>query len=262
MIIIQFHKYHVSGNDFIIIEESVAPSHVCRSELAKFLCDRKFGVGGDQLILVLGEQDCALNIEIWNPDGTLSPFCGNACLATASFWSGMRSRTIDLKLLVGGASYELTFSDDQWNVQLPNPVDEYALEGDKLVSYRQHFIRNGTVHRVVIVDSDAEIDFMAKGQSLSSLPDTPEQVNVMFVHSVSNDCFTLIPWERGGTGLSMACASGASAAAWVLYADGEIENEVVVNCPGGVIPVCINDKGIKVGGSPVLICSGQANYSR
>jgi len=260
MMNVQFHKYHVSGNDFILIDRSATPSHVCRSSLSKFLCGRKFGIGGDQLIFVGDEFGDSLNIEIWNPDGTLSPFCGNACLATAGFWSGKNNRTLDFSLLVGGVSYELTFSYGKWNVQLPKPAQEYSLEGNGLTVGRQHFIRNGTVHRVVIVDRDVEMDFMAEGQRLSSLPGVSERVNVMFVHSISSDYFTLVPWERGGTGLSMACASGASAAAWMLYADGEIENEVVVYCPGGVIPVCINSRGIKVGGSPVLICSGQASY--
>lgn len=255
-----FFKYQVAGNDFIILDPTAVPLDIDKGQLSRALCTRHFSIGADQLLLVsIGDAGCVI-LEIWNPDGTPSPFCGNACLAVAHYCAAQLSGPNQLDLLISGKLFSVTAQHDQWSLKLPLPEDNYPLTQYSNGADYHHFIRNGTVHRIIVADGYDGIDFATKGEAWSLATDAPEQTNVMFVHSVKRHEFSLTPWERGGTGLSKACASGASSAAWVLYQAGLTQSRVTVLCPGGSLHVTVDNDSISVEGLPFHVCSGHVHY--
>ncbi|WP_282045861.1 hypothetical protein [Roseibium album] len=258
--IIAFTKAHVAGNDFVIVCRRDLLAEVGTADLAQAICANKTGIGGDQL-LVLGrcEDDVdRVTLAIWNPDGTRSPFCGNACIACAAFISEDHPDVSRLQVDIDDQSYFLQRLDGSgpgngWALQLPPPEEAYNLDSRK----SDFFVRNGTVHRVVLGSLPQEPELVNTALELSHEILAEEQTNVMFVSDIKGDRFAMRSWERGGTGLSLACASGAAAAAWVLHATGRVGPRSSAHCAGGVLHIHIDNQGIQIGGHAAITFTGK-----
>lgn len=256
-----FEKWHVCGNDFLFVAPLQNAERVDHAHLARHLCNRKTSIGADQLVMIGSTQSDKLRIQIdiFNPDGSRSPFCGNACIAAAAYASLQTDLTnATLDLWIGNDHYSLTRTGDDWRLELPQPEHWRSLAENTHEMPCQYYVLNGTHHRVVLCEEHPPRDLSLEGVRLSWIPGMQEACNVMFVSQISRDNFFLTPWERGGTGASLACGSGASAAAWVLYRTGLIGPRVNAICPGGIIHMNLEqEERMWVSASPVRTCIGQ-----
>jgi diaminopimelate epimerase len=259
---IAFLKANVCGNDFVVVRADALPEHAPpggpeRSDLARWACARGLGLGADQLLVLAFARE-SVRMEIWNPDGSLSPFCGNACLTAARLHSLQATSPPErIQVHVGEHSFEVRVSDEVLTLKVPTPSVWLDLGADESQRQSHFFVDNGTWHRIVLGDR-LESDAVARlGEQLSVDARLPGRTNVMFISDAASDGVCMTPWERGGTGLSLACASGAAAAAWVLSRLGRADGELTVRCPGGELQVGIHDDAVSIGARVDIVCQGR-----
>ena len=101
----RFWKWHALGNSYLVVEEAVAP------ELARRLCDVRYGIGSDGVVEVVAANGAQAEIVIWNPDGSVAEFSGNGSRIAAA-WLGARAATPQVTIGVAGRTYPAAIRDD------------------------------------------------------------------------------------------------------------------------------------------------------
>lgn len=219
---LHFTKMQGLGNDFLVVE---GPRSFDREEIAA-LCDRRFGVGGDGVLVV--SRNGGIHMEYWNADGSAAEMCGNGlrCVARYAYdrgWAPDRDFSIQT---ADGERGVRVLEDGSVIAELgiPRLGEERILEGH---SYR--LVDMGNPHAVRIVESPDEIDVETVGKGLQT--HFPNGSNVEFA-SRDDAGITMRVWERG-VGETMACGTGMAAAVAVATDQLGVEAPVRVTVPGG-----------------------------
>jgi len=241
-------------------------------ELAKKISDRKEGVGSDGLIVV-GKSDCAdLRMYMYNSDGSRGKMCGNGIRLLGKY-AYERKLTIKTRLRVetdsgikmlylhtNGACVETVTVDMGAPVfeakKIPVCSDDESIL-DKRVnicgrSYNMSCVSMGNPHAVIHVDEADIYDLCEDGSRIENDRMFPDRVNVMFTEVVSDDYIRMKIWERG-SGVTLACGSGACAAFAACHATGRCGEHVKVCMPGGSVEVSYDENGKNI------ILTGDAN---
>ncbi len=244
----QFFKYEGLGNDFVVVDasdESAVPP-----ERAVALCDRRFGVGADGVILVLPPRkaDCDVRMRVLNADGSVPEMCGNGvrCVAVhVARARGQRDGSVRVDTDAGASACALEDTHGEGIVTVDMGI--VRLFGDRAVDVdgRRVLVTvadAGNPH-AVLFGSFARADVDHLGPRLATHPDFPRGTNVEFSH-VAGDGIDLIVWERG-VGITLACGTGACATAAVACSKGFVTSGVpiAVRLPGGRLDVTIDDAG-------------------
>jgi len=262
---LEFTKMHGCGNDYIyVVATETRPAEP--ATLAKRLSDRRFGVGGDGLIMLCPSTHADLRMEMYNADGSRGEMCGNGirCLARLAYERGTARRnpltvetdcgvkTIWLKL-EGGAVAAAT-------VDMGAPIlegrDIPALADGKLVGYQLEVggrretitaVSMGNPHCIVFVDDDkifrlADDEFARIGRQFERHPFFPRRVNTEFVQTTARDRLKMRVWERG-SGETLACGTGACAALVAAVLTGRAERGATVELRGGRLEIEWREKG-------------------
>ncbi|MBE7211896.1 MAG: diaminopimelate epimerase [Gluconacetobacter diazotrophicus] len=239
--LVDFHKMHGAGNDFVLLDARNRPGAArvaAVPELVARLADRHRGVGFDQLVLIEadGEPD-AVRVRFFNPDGGESGACGNGSRCAAWFVSGGEAgRRLVLRTAGGMLAAEVlrngTVSVDMgvpaldWRaVPLAHACDTLALP----LPGSPAACSMGNPHATLF---DSGLDPERDGPALECDPLFPERANIGFAERVGADRLRLVVWERGA-GLTLACGSGACAAAVNAHRLGLCGRRVAVEMPGG-----------------------------
>jgi diaminopimelate epimerase len=234
-----FHKMHGLGNDFVIVDGRETPFEVSPA-LARAIADRRTGVGCDQLIVLEPSDVADLKMRIWNSDGGEVESCGNATRCVVQL-TGARTIDSDGGLLTGedlGAEVEVAIGEPRfgWDeIPLAYAMDTAALPmaWDGL---EQPFALNvGNPHLVFFVDALDSIPIEELGPKIEHDPAFPERINVNVAH-IEGDRIRLKTWERG-TGLTLACGTGACATAVAAMAAKRAKSPVRVDMTGGSLTV-------------------------
>ncbi|MBQ9339220.1 MAG: diaminopimelate epimerase [Paludibacteraceae bacterium] len=242
---LKFVKMHGLGNDYVYIDCFPATSAAIiastdLSALARAVSDRHFGIGSDGLVLILPCKEAEASMRIFNADGSEAEMCGNAirCVGKYLYESGLCTQLkMRIKTMAGirelclhvqnGLVHEVT-------VDMGTPktaTDSLALKGRDLLGFTS--VNMGNPHAVFFrswVISDAEMADL--GERIGTHPHFPEDTNVEFVHVRNARELDVRVWERG-SGETMACGTGACAAAVAAYRMGETEEEIIVHLKGG-----------------------------
>jgi len=249
---IQFSKMHGLGNDFVVID-NVTQNVFFSKEKIQQIADRNFGIGFDQLLLVEPpydpEQD--FHYRIFNADGSEVSQCGNGARCFAKFvkMKGLINRN---KVVVSTKSGKMVLyleKDGQVTVNMGRPVfepDKIPLsankeEGTYVIRAAEHTIFAGSVsmgnpHCVLEVEDVAVAEVETIGPLLEKHERFPEGVNVGFMQIVNPNHIKLRVFERGA-GETLACGSGACAAAAIGQIQGKLNSEVKVDLPGGSLKI-------------------------
>lgn len=247
----KFTKMHGCGNDYIYIngfEEKVAS----KSQLARKLSDRHFGVGGDGVIFIEPCQEADFKMDMYNADGSGSEMCGNGirCVAKYVFDKGMTDKT-SISIQSGGTIkyLDLTLENDlvkivRVNMGAPelkaeripviSPKEQVVKEeievGGKI--YEMTAVSMGNPH-VVIFQKDVEhMDLVQIGPLFETHQRFPHRINTEFAEVLDRHTVRMRVWERG-TGETLACGTGACATAVACILNGLTEEEVTVKLLGG-----------------------------
>ena len=258
----RFSKMQGAGNDFVVLDlrdGAVPPS----PELSRTLADRHFGVGCDQILTIeppRSEQAIA-SYRIWNADGSNAQQCGNGarCIAAWLVRDGAvhgDSFTLDSPTgthavtRLPGDRYAIAMGVPQFAPQaVPllgyhDAQDEYALDLD---GGSVHFgaASMGNPHALVEVNDIATAPVEVLGPALQADAAFQQSVNVGFAEVDARDRIRLRVYERGA-GETLACGSGACAAAAILMRRGRVDREITVSLPGGDLQIAWPDDGASI----------------
>jgi diaminopimelate epimerase len=259
--LIQFSKMHGLGNDFMVVD-GITQKIFFSPEMIRRLADRHFGVGFDQLLLVEPpydpEQD--FHYRIFNADGSEVQQCGNGARCFARFvrLKGLTNRDrIAVSTMSGRIVLQLE-QDNQVTVNMGVPEFEPAkvpfraqkAEKTYLLRVAEQTVMCGVVsmgnpHCVLEVDSVKTAPVESLGALLESFDRFPERVNVGFMELVSANEIRLRVFERGA-GETMACGTGACAAAVIGIYQGKLRDRVKVHLPGGSLQIAWKGPGTPV----------------
>jgi diaminopimelate epimerase len=257
-----FVKMHGAGNDFVIIDSLHQTGGVMTAALAAALGDRHRGVGFDQLAEIRASDAADLDLDFWNADGSRAGACGNAtrCVAArvmaARGLDRLRIRTARGVLLaeLRGAQVWVNMGApllDWREVPLARDVDllHLPLVGAPVA------VGMGNPH-CVFFPMDAEFAPVAEqGAQVEHDPLFPEATNVEFASLLGKDHLRLRVWERG-TGITLACGSGACATAVAAHLRGLTGRQVTITADGGTLLVDWRDDGVWLSGPVAHVFDG------
>lgn len=209
------------GNDFVVLDGPLTLS----SDEIRWLCDRRFGVGADG-VLVVSRGDPS-RMEYWNADGTPSEMCGNGlrCVARYAYdrgWS--QDRNFSIATPVGERGVRVL--EDRVEAELGRP----RLDGVREIADSSYeLVDIGNPHAVLFVDDPSSVDVAAIGSSIQG--EFSAGSNVEFVR-IDDGRLHMRVWERG-VGETKACGSGMAAAAAVASERYGMEAPITVVVPGG-----------------------------
>lgn len=247
-------KMHGLGNDFVIID-SRGREAVTTPALAKALGDRHRGVGFDQLAEIRDGDNCDIVLDFWNSDGSIAQSCGNATRCVAQFIlaetgaSDMTIRTLRGLLSArvtpdGVVSVNMGQPQTDWReIPLSQDIDvqNLPLPGAPVA------VGMGNPHCVFVVDDVRLIDVAAQGAAVEHDPLFPEATNVEFAEIRSDDEIRMRVWERG-TGITLACGSGACATAVAAHQRGLTGRRVRMELDGGWLTLDWREDGVWMAG--------------
>jgi diaminopimelate epimerase len=267
--VLQFSKYQGLGNDFLMLDgrQATDPDFVfgLTPELVVQLCDRRFGVGGDGVILALPPNNGGeLRMRIFNADGSEPEMCGNGIRCLARFLADRDGdgpgRTWQIDTLAGRIVPELLadgtvrvdmgapfLRSEQVPTTLPVgaaglPQGELEVDGELFAVAAAGM---GNPHVVIPVDAVEEIDLERFGSRLEVHPAFPAKTNVHFVEVLAPDHLQMVVWERGA-GPTLACGTGACATLVACHSLGLSGRRARLDLPGGPLVIHWDEASGKV----------------
>jgi len=228
---IPFYKYQGTGNDFVMIDNRHNAFRKNNTELVATMCDRKFGIGADGLILLEEHPTLDFTMVYYNADGNLSSMCGNGgrCIAHFAKHLGI----IDAKAVFEAADgmHEATLHGDVVSLKMSDVVTIK-------VSEEYTFLDTGSPHHVQLVNNLMAFDVRTNGAAIRYNTYGNEGANVNFVESISKDTFLVRTYERGVEDETLSCGTGVTAVALALFETGKtLATNVLLKTPGGMLTV-------------------------
>lgn len=255
---IKFLKCHGLGNDFVILDDragnlKLTDKHVLR------ICDRHYGIGCDQLIVVENSEKADFKMALYNHDGSRPEMCGNGirCFARYLFKRKItRKKNLDIE--TGAGIIKTKIIDDLVEVDMGEP----ELDGPKIPINRKGTIINsplrtdegkyditgvsmGNPHVVIFVNKLSMIDIERIGPVIEKHHLFPKRINVHFAQVNTRKKISFRAWERGA-GATLACGTGACATAVAGVLVGLTERSVTVTQPGGKLKIRWDEKNNRV----------------
>jgi diaminopimelate epimerase len=257
---LKFSKMHGLGNDFIVID-AIQQNVQLSSEQIRFMADRHFGIGCDQLLLVekASSQEVDFRYRIFNADGGEVSQCGNGarCFARYVRDHGLTSKETIAVETASGVIYPTIQEDGNVRVDMGKPSFEpgqvpfmaeseavtYLIDVQGYDKVEIASVSMGNPHAVMLVD-DVDTAAVEKiGPAMESHERFPERVNVGFMQLVNPETIRLRVFERG-SGETTACGTGACAAVVTGIRRGLLARDVTVALPGGQLHISWpNDDG-------------------
>ncbi|MGE5895027.1 MAG: diaminopimelate epimerase [bacterium] len=247
----KFHKMHGLGNDFVLIDtienrrvRSLNDSVL--SNLAVQLSHRRFGIGADQVLLLYPSESADYRMRILNADGSEVEMCGNGIRCFAKYvWSKGYSRKKVLAIETPAGIIRPEKQGNLVRVDMGTPI----LDGEKIpvklpgkvqnhpltirdTTFLMTCVSMGNPHAVVFVDDVSNFPVSTYGPLIETHELFPKKTNVEFIERINPREIRMRVWERG-TGETMACGTGASAAVVASALNGHTGRDVLVHLTGG-----------------------------
>jgi diaminopimelate epimerase len=241
---IQFYKYQGAGNDFVMIDNRTLFFPKENTKLVAHLCDRRFGIGGDGLIL-LENDTIASNLATptdfkmvyYNSDGNTSSMCGNGGRCLVAFAERLKVIKNKTTFIATDGLHHATIAEDGLvSLQM---ID--VLEVKKEADYT--FLNTGSPHHVQIVEDLEHYNVKENGAKIR-YGDLYGKVgsNINFVKKINENTFALRTYERGVEDETLACGTGATAVAIAMYATGLTKEKTLnINVEGGKLKVSFEE---------------------
>ena len=236
---IVIYKMSGSGNDFVMVDGRTQPLERWTPELIRDVCSRGTGVGADGLaVLEPGSRPGAVRFHFFNCDGSRASMCGNGalCATRLAAWLELApSDGLTLETDAGDVEGWCLPGEEAAEILAP-PVGELTQPEIKLApgEHSIHLTTVGVPHLIVLVDDLAAVPLLQRGRALRSHPALPEGANVNFLAN-GDGGWALRTYERGVEAETMACGTGAVAAAAVLAQAGQAEPPLQIGMASGTL---------------------------
>ena len=224
-----FFKYQGTGNDFVIIDNRQSVFDSGNSELITRLCNRKFGIGSDGLILLNAPAEHDFEMVYFNADATRAG-CGNGARCAVHLAHHLGIIKSEAHFLMEGRVYQAQVEDNRVRIRM-NEVSAVQTfpEG--------HLLNTGTRHFVRLVEGLSDYDVVGEGRRLRYDPRfRPEGANVNFVE-VKNDEVHMRIYEKGVENETLSSGTGATAVALALAYARQRRSPVAVHTRGGILEI-------------------------
>jgi diaminopimelate epimerase len=228
--LVHFYKYQGAGNDFVILDNRGGIYNFSESQI-RFLCNRRFGVGADGLMLLNLAPGFDFEMKYYNSDGRVSSMCGNGgrCLSMFAYEKGLWKDKATFTAVDG--VHEALLMDNGW-VQL-KMQDVNGVERD----YDTAILNTGSPHFVKYAEHVDELDVLTEAKKIRySHRFVKEGINVNFIE-YGADALVIRTYERGVEDETLACGTGVTAAAIVAAGSKNQAYTVPVKAKGGNLEV-------------------------
>lgn len=203
---IAFRKYQATGNDFVMIDNRKGDFNPQKDMVAR-LCDRRFGIGADGLILLESHESGVVKMRYFNSDGGEATFCGNGGRAFAAFAAALGITDNPLVFVASDGLHTAAVMESE------HPVYYVELAMRDVEVLNPELIDTGSPHHVVTVDDVSEVNVEAEGKHLRNDPGfAPGGCNVNFSEFSGNQ-IRIRTYERGVEQETLSCGTGATATA-------------------------------------------------
>lgn len=252
---LKFTKMHGAGNDYIYMN-GITQKIDNPSELATKLSNRNFGIGSDGLVLILPSETCDFRMQMFNSDGSEAEMCGNAsrCIGKFVYDNGLTDKkeiTLEtlagikyITLLDGDAKARKVKVDMGEPILDPElipvraaeePVLNYPLDIEGKI-WKITCVSMGNPHAVVFTNGINNLDLPLIGPKFEKHPIFPRKTNTEFIEVVDHHTLNMRVWERGA-GETLACGTGACAAAVAAVLNGYCGRVVKIHLLGGDLEI-------------------------
>ena len=258
----QFTKMHGLGNDYLYVYGE--PEHP--AEWSVKLSNRHFGAGSDGMIWICPSEIADFKMRIFNADGSEAKMCGNGirCVGKYVYDKGYTDKThLEIETLSGIRTLDLHLSDgivenvsvDMGKAVLSDPED-LDVDGTFV---NCNPVSVGNPHAVIFVDDIETVPLTTLGPKLEHHEAFPGGVNVEFVQKTGKNGLRMRVWERG-SGVTMACGTGACASAAAAVSKGlcEFDQDISVRLDGGVLTIQVaSDYSVIMTGPAEFVYEGE-----
>ena len=228
---LHFYKYQGTGNDFIIMDNRDASLNGLSTEDVRHLCDRRFGIGADGLMLLNKKEGYDFEMKYYNADGREGSMCGNGgrCLVRFADHMGIHKNVYHFIAVDGEHEAEIDKDIVKLKMVDVNGITDH--EGD--------FVLNtGSPHYVKTVTEVQEYDVFNKGMEIRYGSEfAKEGINVNFVEEENPGEIFVRTYERGVEDETFSCGTGVTASAIVFHTIDKGLNEIKVTTKGGQLSV-------------------------
>ena len=258
---IKFTKMHGLGNDYVYID-AINQKIENKSELAKYISDRHFGVGSDGLILICKSKIADFKMQMFNSDGSEAEMCGNGirCVGKFVYDKGLTKKTkLKIETLSGIKLLDLIIENDEV-IKVKVDMGEPILEHKKIPVICEDNIKNnlnlkvldknfsftcvsmGNPHAVTFINDEVKnFDVQKYGKIIENLDAFPQRTNVEFINIVDKNNVSMRVWERGA-GETLACGTGACASVVASVINEYTSRKVFVHLLGGILEIEWSDE--------------------
>jgi diaminopimelate epimerase len=251
----KFTKMHALGNDFVVIDARAVRIN-SPEKFARKVCQRHFGVGADQVLLLVESPKADFGMRIYNADGAEVEMCGNGIRALAKYiWDrGLSEKDVldidtpagvirpqRVEELIKVDMGEPVLEGRKIPVNLDGHVVDHRLEVEDAV-FEITCVSMGNPHAVIFVDDVEGFPVGRYGPLIENDPLFPNRINVEFIEVLNSSELKMRVWERGA-GETLACGTGASASAVASVLKGLTDRRVTVHLKGGDLHIEWADGG-------------------
>jgi diaminopimelate epimerase len=232
-----FYKYQGTGNDFIMIDDRSLTFPVNDTALVEKLCNRRFGIGADGLILLQPHDTTAYYMKYYNSDGRESSMCGNGgrCLAAFALHQGVIKERSHTFMAVDGL-HDVTYDGDL-NPALWVKLKMRDVETVESRADNTYVLNTGSPHFVRFInESLMGFDVVHQAKGIRYNNEFSEQgININFVNLLGLHHISIRTYERGVEDETLSCGTGVTAAA--------ISAALINNLPNGTHTIEVNSAG-------------------
>ena len=228
----EFYKYHGTGNDFVIFDNRSGLFPKEDVKLVRKVCDRRFGVGGDGLMLLEEAEGFDFKMIYFNADGCPGSMCGNGGRCLVSFAHSLGLFENKTTFLANGERYTANIEHDRVS------LDMLDVEGIR-TNDKHVFLDTGSPHHVQFEENLKDFDVFGVGRRIRyGEPYNEAGSNVNFVEQVDQSTFQVRTYERGVEDETLSCGTGVTAVALASYFLGKTKSETLkIQTEGGDLEV-------------------------
>lgn len=243
-----FAKYQGAGNDFILIDDR-APHF--NPNLVPQLCNRKFGIGADGVILLQTDPAADFRMRIFNSDGSEAGSCGNGLRCLMKFIVDLGLPKKNYRIATGDRIVEASFVGDQIVVQMGLAVN---LKKHRIEGFDVHSVDTGVPHAVVF-SPDADLKILGPMLRHHSTFQ-PAGTNVNIAHIQSDGSIRVRTYERGVEGETLSCGTGAAAVGLIASQQYHLPNPIRICAPGGELEIHVDGLHVAQAGKAAKVFEG------
>ena len=227
-----FFKYQATGNDFIVIDNRQKQFVKNDTKLIAQLCDRRFGIGADGLILLENTSDFDFEMIYFNADGHESTMCGNGGRSIVHFAKFLGIIDQKTRFLAIDGPHDATIENQQVALKMCDVLEVNHI--DSVVE-----LNTGSPHYVAFIRDIDKLNVADEGAKIRYSPNYSESgINVNFVEQIDTELFAIRTYERGVEAETLSCGTGATAAAIALYATQQTTSKnITLQTRGGHLGV-------------------------